>query len=123
MSPILVSMLKWVTGDLTQAFTKAYTARQNARTQAEKLATDRYILRLQAQERVLIAEQRHRVTRWIRPVIAAPFAIYIWKIVVWDKVLGWGVTDPLSAPFYEIMLVVLGAYFLARPFEKWRSEK
>lgn len=121
MTPFLVGILKWVTGDLTAALTRAYEIRRRAETQSEKLAADKRIALLENQQAVLVAEQKHFLTRWIRPLIAAPFAIYIWKIIVWDKVLGWGVTDPLSAEFHEFMLVVLGAYFLARPFEKWRS--
>ncbi len=123
MSGLLGVLLKWLTGDLTNALIRAHEMRQRAQTDAQKLAAEKRIALIEAQQAIVVAEQRNRLTRWIRPVIAAPFAIYVWKIIVWDKVFGLGATDPLSAEFHEIMLVVLGAYFLARPFEKWRSLK
>ena len=31
----------------------------------------------------------------IRPLLALPVIIYLWKVIVWDKVLAWGTTDPI----------------------------
>lgn len=70
------------------------------------------------QTQVLIAEQQWWATAIIRPLIAWPIGIYIWKVVVWDKVLGWGVTDPLTGGTEWVMTAVVTAYFLARPIEK-----
>ena len=89
-----------------------------AETDREKLRAEVTIEQLQARQAILVEETRYAATRWIRPALAAPFAIYIWKIVVWDKVLGLGVTDPLDERMWWVMTVVVGAYFLTRPFEK-----
>ncbi len=123
MSGLVGILLKWLSGDLTNVLMRAYEMRSQAQAGVQRFAAEKRIALIEAQQAVVIAEQRNRLTRWIRPVIAAPFAIYVWKIIIWDKVLGLGSTDPLSAEFHEIMLVVLGAYFLARPFEKWRTQK
>jgi hypothetical protein len=32
--------------------------------------------------------------------------------------LGQGVTDPLSPHYWQLQMIVFGAYFLTRPFEK-----
>jgi len=37
------------------------------------------------------------VTAIIRPLLALPVVIFMWKVIVWDKVLGLGSTDALPA--------------------------
>lgn len=32
----------------------------------------------------------------IMVALISPLIIFIWKVVVWDKVLGWGTTDPIT---------------------------
>lgn len=114
-------MLKWLNplGLIADKLTEAYTARQRALTDRDRIAADVSITQLEARQAVLIAEQASSLTRWIRPALAAPVAIYIWKVVVWDKVLGLGVTDPLDERMWWVFTVIIGAYFLTRPIEKW----
>lgn len=97
---------------------KAYEAKLNAATDQAKLEADQQIEQLKARQAVLIAEQGSWLTSWIRPGIAAPFVVFLWKIIIWDKVLGWGTTDDLSPQIWQVFMVVVGAYFLTRPFEK-----
>jgi hypothetical protein len=96
----------------------AYALKLKAQTDHEKLAADQRIAELHAQLAVLISEQGNWMTRWIRPAFALPFVIYNAKVVVWDKVLGLGVTDPLSSDFAQMQMVMIGAYFLGRSLEK-----
>ena len=42
---------------------------------------------------IIIAEQGRWYTAIIRPLLALPVIIYLWKVIVWDKVLGLGSTD------------------------------
>ena len=98
----------------------AYKTKLDAKNEAERIDADLRIETLTSQKDVLVAEQRDRLTKWIRPFIAAPFGIYIWKIIVWDKVLSLGTTDPLSVEMYAVMGTVIGAYFLTRP---WQGKK
>ena len=95
----------------------AYEAKLKAQTDAEKLAAEETIARLEAQQSILLAEQGRWLTAWVRPAIAMPFVVYIWKLVIYDKVLGWGATDDLSPNLWNMMTVIIGAYFLTRPFE------
>lgn len=67
---------------------------------------------------VVIAEQGNWVTRWQRPMFALPFIIFTWKVVVWDKVLGWGTTDPLDPRMWGVFMAVVIAYFGGRSAEK-----
>lgn len=115
-------VLKWLTGGgiaaIGDQLRAAYESKLKAQTDSEKLEADLRIEELKARQAVLIAEQGNWLTRWIRPAFALPFVIYNAKIVVWDKVLGWGVTDPLSDSFVQIQMILIGAYFLGRSIEK-----
>lgn len=44
-------------------------------------------------------------------VFALPFAIYIWKVVVWDVVLGWGTTDPIRGDVASWANLIIGFIF------------
>lgn len=120
---MIAKIIAWVTGGALDRVTghlkDAYVAKKQAESDEQRLEADLRIRQLEAQQNVLIAEQGNWKTRWIRPVIAFPFVAYLWKVVLWDKVFGLGATDPLSAQLSEIMMVMIGAYFLTRPFEKF----
>jgi hypothetical protein len=115
-------LYKWLGGGgisaIGEQLRAAYELKLKAQTDQEKLAAEQRIAELQAQQSILIAEQGNWATRWIRPAFALPFVIYNAKVVVWDKVLGLGVTDPLSADFAQMQMIMIGAYFLGRSIEK-----
>ena len=67
---------------------------------------------------VVIAEQGNWMTRWVRPVWAMPFIAFTWKVVVWDKMLGWGATDPLDPRMWSVFMLMVGAYYGGRSAEK-----
>ena len=70
---------------------------------------------------VVKAEQGNWLTRIVRPLFALPFIIFVWKTVVWDKVLGgWthSTTDNLSPDLWQWGGIVLTAYFAGRSLEK-----
>ena len=70
------------------------------------------------QAQIIIAEQGWWMTAMIRPMIAWPFIVYIWKTVVYDKVLGLGTTDVLDGSLGDWAGVIITAYFVGRPLEK-----
>lgn len=115
-------ILKWLGGGGIQAIggelRQAYEAKLRAQTDSEKLAAEETIARLEAQQSILLAEQGRWLTAWVRPMIALPFVVYLNKLVIYDKVLAWGSTDNLSPELWQMMTVVIGAYFLTRPFER-----
>ncbi len=43
---------------------------------------------------------------------ALPFVIYNGKLILWDKVLELGATDPLSPELYTLQSVIVGFFFL-----------
>jgi hypothetical protein len=54
----------------------------------------------------------------IRPLAALPVVIYIWKVIVWDKVLALGVTDPITGEVATWAGVIVTTYFGGRTIEK-----
>lgn len=68
--------------------------------------------------RLLIAEQGHWYTAAIRPLFAAPFVIFAFKVVVWDKVLGLGVTDALDPNMWGVFQTIVISYFGATAVER-----
>lgn len=83
---------------------------------AKELAVDSRASELRTQ--LLIAEQGRWYTAIIRPLFAFPLIVYFWKILIWDKVLGWGVTDPLTGMIGEWAGLIILAYFGGRTVEK-----
>lgn len=120
MLAIIQGLLSFVSGPALQAYQKYLEAGQTREKLAAELAEKK--LELDAQERViqgkvLVAEQGNWATRWVRPMWAAPFVIWTWKVVVWDNVLGLGVTDALGQQAGQLCMVVAGSYFLGRSAE------
>jgi hypothetical protein len=103
---------------ITDKLGEAYQAKLQATTNQAKLEADQYIAHLEAQRSILIAEQGRWLTAWIRPAIAFPVVVFIWKIIIWDTVLKWGVTPWPGDFVHWVVITVIGAYMLTRPFEK-----
>lgn len=116
------TILSWLAGGglsaIAEQLNRAHEAKLRAANDADKLEAERRIAELSAQQAVLLAEQGSWLTRWIRPAFALPFVVYNAKIILWDKVLGLGATDPLTAEYWQLQTVIFGAYFLVRPFER-----
>jgi hypothetical protein len=117
-----------VAGPLLQKALDAYRAKLTADNASEKIAADLAARELAVEQRekevdakIVIAEQGRWYTALPRPLFAFAFIIYVWKVVVWDKVLAYwthGVTDPLSGDVGQWAMIVLTAYFGGRSIEK-----
>lgn len=116
---MLAFLAKLGIGSIVGQLAEAYKAKQSALTDQEKIAADERIKVLEAKRDVLVAESASGgPASWIRPLFALPFVIYIWKLVIWDKVLSLGTTDALSPELADIMMLVITGYFLGRTAEK-----
>lgn len=91
---------------------KERTKQLDAKTEQEKIASEERIKVLEARKDVIIQSQKERIGEWVRLLWAIPFIVYVWKLVLFDKVLGWGATDALSPTLEYILWTVLGGYFL-----------
>jgi hypothetical protein len=126
---MLATILGWlgslIGGPFAKAAVDAYRAKLTSDNTSEKIAADLAAkeLALERRERelasqVAIAEQGRWYTALPRPLFALAFIIYVWKVVVWDKVLGWGTTDVLNGDVAQWAMIVLTAYFGGRSLEK-----
>jgi hypothetical protein len=126
---IFTTILTWLGnllgGPFAQAAVKAYQSKLTAENTSEKIAADLAARELAVEQReaelsaqVVMAEQGRWYTALPRRLFAFAFIIYVWKVVVWDKVFGWGSTDPLSGDLGQWMMIVLTAYFGGRSLEK-----
>lgn len=112
-------------GPFAKAAVDAYRAKLTAENTSEKIAADLAARELAVEQReaelseqVVIAEQGKWYTALPRPLFAFAFVIYVWKAVVWDRVLGLGSTAPLSGDIAQWAMIVLTAYFGGRSLEK-----
>ncbi len=112
-------------GPFAKAAVDAYRAKLSAENTSEKIAADLAARELAVEERerelaaqVVIAEQGRWYTALPRPLFAAAFIIYVWKVVVWDLVFGLGSTPALSGDVAQWAMIVLTAYFGGRSLEK-----
>lgn len=122
-------MMTWLAnligGPLVRGLIDAYKAKLEAANAGDKLAAELAAKAIEAEiearkqaAAVVIAEQGRWYTAIIRPLLAAPVIIYFWKVIVWDKVLGLGATDPLSGAVGEWAGWIVIAYVGGRSCEK-----
>ena len=118
---ILSTVLKFVAGgglsSITEQLRLAYKDKIDAANDSDRIEAEQRIAQLQARQAVLIEEIKSDRNWWIRPAFALPMIIYTWKVVVYDKVMGWGYTDDLSPDMWRLFWIVVGTYFLTRGAE------
>ena len=118
-------LAKLIGGPVVNGLIDGYKARLAAGNTSDKIAADLAARELNVEQRerelaaqVTIAEQGRWYTALPRPLFAGAFIIYVWKVVVWDKVFGLGTTDALSGDVAQWAMIVLTAYFGGRSLEK-----
>lgn len=112
-------MLTWLASFLGSGIPKvivdglneAHRERLQAQNNTQRLAAERQIAILEASTETIKNAQKDKYERWVRIGFAFPFIVYNMKLVIWDKVLGAGVTDPLSPELAQIQTVIIISYF------------
>lgn len=100
-------------GTIEKSLADAKVALANAQTDKDRIAAQERINTLQAQQAVLIADAgKSKLDIFVRVGFALPFILYNAKIIVYDKMLSLGVTDPLSSQLVSVELAIIGFYFL-----------
>lgn len=121
---LLKALLGFLSGPLSSIsndLKEAYQSKLAATNDKERIAADERINLLEARKSIILAAQSDPFERWIRILFALPFAIYIWKLVVYDKVLLWGITDNLSTDLWNMFYIILGGYFLETTVRTFRK--
>lgn len=106
-------LIKWITGGglsgIASELRGAYQDKLNATNDADRINAE---VKIALAEKRLAAMQSGWIAPYIRAAWALPFVLYNAKLVIWDKVLGLGVTDSLSPELYYVQMVIIGFYFL-----------
>lgn len=128
LSALIGFVLKFLSGPMVDRVLSHLEKKADTQTERERIRTQATIEEIRAEveaqkagKEILVAEQGRWYTAIVRPLFALPFIIYTWKLVVWDKVFGLGETDNLSPDLWNVMLTILGAYFIGRTAEKVAS--
>ena len=119
-----------VVNGLIGAYKAKLDAANSAGAQAADLAAKAIAAEIEARKSanaVIIAEQGRWYTAVIRPLLALPVIIYLWKVIVWDKVLGLGTTDAIGGDVGIWAGTIVTTYVGGRSLEKiartiWRRE-
>lgn len=108
-------LLSILTGGLLDKFIapleRAYQAKITAQTNKDKLAADQAVKFYEGQ--IALATTAAQSDKWwsTRELVGKCALIYVAKIVVWDTVLGWGVTPDPGPQVTGIVMMVIGFYF------------
>jgi hypothetical protein len=112
-------------GPVVTGLINGYKAKLDASNTKDRIAADLAAHEIQADiearkaaSAIIIAEQGRWYTSIIRPLLAFPLIIYLWKVIVWDKVLGLGATDPITGMVADWMGLIITAYVGGRSIEK-----
>ena len=112
----VTKILGWVAGDglnsIATEIRKAHADRLAAKNDAERLKSEE---RMDTALRRVEAQNQGPGAFWakvMRASFAIPIVLYNAKIVVWDKIMGYGATDPLGGYMETVAWIVIGFYFL-----------
>ena len=121
-----VGIAKWfasfLTGPIFDDLLKGYQAKLAAGTSSEQIAGDLAAKELaaeQAQDALQSQLKVAEIGHWYEPekLFAYVVLIYFAKVILWDKVLGLGVTDPITGDAAKWASMIMTFYVGKRTFE------
>jgi hypothetical protein len=115
-------IFQFLGGPVAKALVGAYQAHLTATTTDNQTAARLAGQEIGAQQAEILAESQLKIAEighpWeIEKLFAYITLIYYAKLIIWDKVLGLGVTDPLGGWVLWAANLVIGFYFTKRGFE------
>lgn len=120
--PMWMTLLSFLGGPVVKALIGAYQAKLAAGTNDSKIAADLAATEIAAQTAETNAVAQLRVAelgRWYEPdkVMGYCVSAYFGKLLIWDKCLGLGSTDPLAGFAATTANLIVAFYFAKRGFE------
>lgn len=117
-----MTFISFLGGPVVKALIDAYQLKLKAGSSDRKIAADLAASEIAAQGAEAKAALEYRMAelgRWSEPdkLMGYCVAIYFSKLLVWDKVLGLGSTDPLAGFSATTANLVVSFYFAKRGFE------
>ena len=117
-----MTIIGFLGGPVIKGLIDAYQAKLKAGNVSERIAADTAGHEIAAQVQETNAIMQYRIAEighWYEPdkLMGYFVAAYFGKLLVWDKVLGLGVTDPLGGFAATTANLVVSFYFAKRGFE------
>ncbi len=121
-----MTILSFIGGPVIKGLIDAYQAKLKAGNVESRIAADLAAGEIAAQVSETNAIMQYRIAEighWYEPdkVMGYTVAVYFAKLLIWDKVLGLGTTDPLAGFASITANLVVSFYFAKRGFETWRG--
>lgn len=117
-----LSIIKLVGGSVVAGLIDAYKAKLAAGNVDSRIAADTAAGEIAAQTSETQAITQLKIAQIGHPWEPEKLAFYVTlafyaKCLVWDKMLGWGTTDPLAGDVSVWAGMIMGFYFTKRGFE------
>ena len=117
-----MTIISFLGGPVIKGLIDAYQAKLKAGNTSEKIASDTAAGEMAVQTVEIKAQADYRIAAlgyWYEPdkIMGYAVAIYVAKLLIWDKVLGLGTTDPLVGWIEITANLIVGSYFAKRGFE------
>ena len=111
-----------ITGPLINAAIGAYKAKLEAGNTTDRIAAELAARELQVQQKEVEVTTQLRIAQighWYEPekLMGYAVAVYVAKLLIWDKVLGFGSTDPLVGWIEVTANLIVVSYFSKRGIE------
>ena len=116
-----MAILSFLRGPVIKGLIDAYQAKLKAGNVESKIAADQTATKIAAEVAETDAILRYRIAEighWYEPdKLMGYFVALYFALLVWDKVLGLGTTDPLAGFASVTSNLVVSFYFAKRGFE------
>lgn len=116
------AILSFLGGPFINGIIKAYTAKLAAGNTSENIAATLAMRELAVQQAELTVQAQLRVAEighpWeVEKLFAYVTLIFYAKVLLWDKVLGWGSTDAVTGAAANWAALIMAFYFGQRTFQ------
>lgn len=122
MTAIFSWLASFLSGPIVGAVIDGYKAKLAAGNDKDRIAADLAARELAVQQREIEVQSQYRIAtigKWYEPekLMGYAVAIYVGKLLIFDKVLGLGTTDPLGGWIETTANLIVGFYFAKRGAE------
>lgn len=117
-----MAIISFLGGPVIKGLIDAYNAKLKAGNVDNRIAADTAAAEIAAQTAETQAITQYRIAEighWYEPdkIMGYTVAFYFAKLLIYDKCLGWGTTDPLLGWSGTVATAVVSFYFGKRTFE------
>jgi len=116
-----MAIISFLGGPVIKGLIDAYNLKLKAANADAKIAADLAATEIAAQQSEIQAQTQLKIAEighhWeVEKLFAYVTLLYYGKLLVWDKVLGLGSTDPLTGWALWAANLIIGFYFVKRGF-------